>query len=66
GGHSGYAHPFRLTLQSDGNFVLYDNNNTALWSINQGGKAQGNYHAVLGDDGKLRFYNPSGFNYFTE
>ncbi|KAJ3317015.1 hypothetical protein HDU76_001417, partial [Blyttiomyces sp. JEL0837] len=65
GGHSGYAHPFYIEMQNDANFVLYDNNRTPLWSIGQGGQASGVYRADLGDDGKLRFYNSNGDNYYT-
>ena len=47
----------RLVMQSDGNFVLYDENGPARWAVNRFGN--GNY-ATIQRDGNLVVYNSSG------
>ncbi|KAJ3271938.1 hypothetical protein HDV01_006072 [Terramyces sp. JEL0728] len=43
-------------MQSDGNFVVYDGNNHALWAT---GTFGANFYAVMQDDGNLVIYNPA-------
>ncbi len=46
-----------LTMQSDGNFVLYDENGRARWASNTRNRG---YRAVAQPDGNLVVYNTSG------
>jgi len=52
--------PTFTQMQHDGNLVLYkgtpDDPKGALWSTTTGGKASGNYVAVLGDAGILKLF----------
>jgi len=52
-GQSINAKKARLRMQSDGNFVLYDENNKARWATMTFGS---NYHAVFQADGNLVVY----------
>ncbi|KAJ3327992.1 hypothetical protein HDU76_010773, partial [Blyttiomyces sp. JEL0837] len=52
----GSPHPFKLVLQTDGNFILFDAKNVQLWSTSTVFKKEGNYKAVLGEDAVLTFY----------
>nr|WSY51001.1 hypothetical protein OG999_13370 [Streptomyces sp. NBC_00886] len=52
-GQSLNAKKARLRMQSDGNFVLYDENNKARWATMTFGS---NYHAVFQADGNLVVY----------
>lgn len=55
--HKGQG-PYRLVMQDDGNFVLYDSQNQATWASDTWcqGPMKAN-RVVLGDDGKLNLYN---------
>jgi hypothetical protein len=55
-GQSINAKKARLRMQSDGNFVLYDENNKARWATMTFGS---NYHAVFQADGNLVVYTSS-------
>jgi cytoskeletal protein RodZ len=55
-GQSLNAKKARLRMQSDGNFVLYDENNKARWATNTFGS---NFHAVFQADGNLVVYTSS-------
>ncbi len=48
---------FRLTLQTDGNAVVYNSSNAALWSSNTSGKASAKI--IMQGDGNLVIYNAS-------
>ncbi|MEW1641172.1 hypothetical protein [Streptomyces sp. NPDC091219] len=52
-GQSLNANKARLRMQTDGNFVLYDENNKARWATMTFGS---NYHAVFQGDGNLVVY----------
>lgn len=52
-GQSINAKKARLRMQTDGNFVLYDENNKARWATMTFGS---NYHAVFQGDGNLVVY----------
>jgi hypothetical protein len=49
---------YRLTMQNDGNFVLYTNQGKALWASGSGGKG-GAYAGFNSNDGIVRVYNKS-------
>ena len=48
----------RFVMQPDGNFVLYDSNNTPLWNANTENK--GGYRLTLETDGNLYIYDING------
>ncbi|MFE6868994.1 RHS repeat-associated core domain-containing protein [Kitasatospora sp. NPDC057692] len=48
----------RAVMQDDGNFVVYDPQNTVLWSTGTGVGAGSGYFAVVQDDGKFMVYAP--------
>lgn len=50
--------PFKLTLLPNGNLVLFDKDNVAVWTSNSGGKGQnGSHKLVLQNDGNLVLYD---------
>lgn len=48
---------YRLVMQSDGNLVLYDQNNSALWATGTDGNP-GSF-LVIQDDGNVVVYKPN-------
>ncbi|KAJ3259391.1 hypothetical protein HK103_002294 [Boothiomyces macroporosus] len=46
-------------MQTDGNFVVYDGNNHALWATGTQGS---NYYAIIQDDGNFVIYDPANEN----
>lgn len=54
---------FRLTLQSDGNLVLYDNLNRALWSSGTNGKPV--TRCLMQNDGNLVLYDNNFVHYWA-
>lgn len=45
----------RLAVQEDGNLVLYDNHNSAIWNAGSAGQ-KGRYFLVIQDDGNVVIY----------
>lgn len=55
---SSYNKSNTARMQTDGNFVLYDQRDIAIWSSGTNGLgSSGNYRLVLGDDAKMRIYD---------
>ena len=49
---------YRLEMQADGNLVIYDNNNTAIWSSGTAGAGFGTpYKTIMQNDGNLVLYD---------
>ncbi len=42
--------PFRLTMQADGNLVIYDSTNKETWASGTNGKGVGPYRLVMQND----------------
>ena len=57
--------PFRLTMQSDGNLVIYDATNSPVWASGSNNSNKGSYRLKLNDDGSLRIFKPDGTNIWT-
>lgn len=53
----------RLSLQSDGNLVMYTADNKAVWASNTDGK--GGSYVALGDDGNFGIYRSNGTPVWT-
>lgn len=49
---------YRAIMQSDGNFVVYSKNGTAVWASNTN-YGEGSYRTVMQSDGNLVIYNGS-------
>ena len=49
--------PFRCEMQTDGNLVVYDSNNSPTWASNTNGKGKGPYRTIMQDDGNLVLYD---------
>jgi hypothetical protein len=47
-------------MQGDGNLVLYDSADTALWDSKTSGKGTGPYRAVMQDDCNFVVYDSTG------
>ena len=54
------AAPRRLTMQTDGNLVVYDKNNSPLWNSGTAGKGTGPFKVIMQDDGNLVVYEANG------
>ena len=52
-------------MQNDGNLVLYDGNNTAIWSSGTGGYGVSPYKAVMQNDGNLVVYDANQYALWT-
>ena len=46
--------PYRVTVQSDGNLVVYDANNSALWYTATYGQGVGPYQLAINDSGNIQ------------
>jgi hypothetical protein len=54
------AAPRRLTMQADGNLVIYDANGVVTWASGTNGKGKSPYKLVLQTDRNLVIYDASG------
>lgn len=52
--------PWRLSMQTDGNVVVYDSANYAVWNTQTAGKGVSGHHLDMQDDGNLVLYDGSG------
>ncbi len=52
--------PRRLVMQTDGNLVLYDKNNSPQWNSRTNGRGKGPFKAIMQDDGNLVIYQANG------
>lgn len=52
--------PYRVTMQEDGNLVVYDSTNAALWNSQTNGKGTPDYKLIMQDDGNLVVYDKTG------
>lgn len=52
--------PWRMTLQTDGNLVVYDSNNLAIWHTQSQGRGVSPRRLVMQSDGNLVIYDAQG------
>lgn len=49
--------PFRLMIQDNGNLVMYDTHNRAVWASNTERRGSSLYHLVMQNHGSLAIYD---------
>jgi outer membrane protein assembly factor BamB len=52
--------PFKMTMQGDGNLVIYDRNNAVIWASNTR-NGDGPFRFAVQGDGNLVIYNKNGY-----
>ncbi len=57
--------PYRMTMQTDGNLVVYDSASTPLWASNTTGKGTAPYKLSVKDDGNVVINDGKGKSIWT-
>lgn len=65
GPNSGNKLPFYVTLQTDGNLLVFDKRKTALWSTDTWGRGPSPHYLVMESDGNLVLYDGNGTSTWT-